>query len=384
VSLSLVLLITAGLLGSSFLRLYRIDPGFEPRNAMSAQVSLPVGDRFDPARDGPSWTRFFDELTSRLESVPGVEAAGAVSALPLDGTIEYSSFVIDGQPPPEPDQRPRTEYAVVAGDYFRAAGIRLLRGRVFDERDRADAPGVALVNQEAARRYFADRDPIGQYVRPNFVFVPGPRQIIGIVDDVKMQSLAQDDVPTMYVPEAQMTYPFLSLVVRSSLPDEAVVGAMRRELRAVDPTVALDAVRPLDAVLAESLARQRFSLVLIAVFASTALLLSTAGLYGVVSLGVQQRRRELGVRMALGARPRDVRRLVLREGLAMTAIGVAVGVGLAMATTRVLGALLFDISATNAAVFAAAAAIVSAVTLGASWLPARRATAIEPSRSLRE
>jgi predicted permease len=384
VALSLVLLIAAGLLGGSFVRLYAVDAGFEPRGAMTAHVSLPVGDRFDPARDGPGWTRFFEALTQRLAAVPGVEAAGAVSALPLDGTIEGSTFVVDGRPPVEPDRRPRTGYVVVAGDYFRAAGIRLLRGRVFDPRDRADAPGVVLINQAAARRYFEGEDPIGQFVRPGFVFVPGPREIVGIVDNVKYQSLAADDVPTMYAPEAQMPYPFLSLVVRGSLSPDALVAAMRRELKAVDPSVALHAVRSLDGVLSESLARQRFSLVLIGTFAITALVLSTAGLYGIVTLGVQQRRRELGVRMALGAQPRDVRLLVLREGLAMTGIGVAAGIGLALATTRALGALLFDISATNAAVFAASAAFVAAVALGASYLPAARATAIEPSRSLRE
>jgi putative ABC transport system permease protein len=384
VALSLVLLITAGLLAGSFVRLYRVDSGFDPRGAMTADVSLPIGGRFDPARDGPGWARFFETLMGRLTQVPGVDAAGAISALPLSGTIEGSTFLIEGEPPPQPNERPRTGYAVVAGDYFRAAGITLLRGRLFDERDRSDAPGVVLISESLARRYFANQDPIGQRVLPGFFFVPGPREIVGVVDDVKMQSLADADAPVMYAPESQMTYPGLSVVVRSRLPADAVVAAMRRELKAVDPTVALDAVRPLQEVFDESLARQRFSLVLIAIFAATALTLSVAGLYGIVALGVQQRRRELGVRMALGARPRDVQRLVLREGVAMTAIGVAVGVGLAFATTRVLRALLFDMSATNAAVFAASATIVAAVALGASYLPALRATAIEPSRSLRE
>ena len=384
VALSLVLLITAGLLAGSFAKLYRVDSGFDPRDAMTADVSLPVGDRFDPARDGPGWTRFFDTLIGRLAVVPGVTAVGAVSALPLSGTIEGSVFVIEGQPPPDPNERPRTGYAVVAGDYFSAAGIKLLKGRLFDARDRADAPGVVIISKTSAQRYFPNQDPIGQRVQPGFVFVRGPREIIGVVDDVKMQSLADEDAPVMYAPESQMTYPFLSLVVRSRLPADAAVAAMRRELKAVDPSVALDAVRPLQDVFDESLARQRFSLVLIAVFAVTALVLSVAGLYGIVTLGVQQRRRELGVRMALGARPRDVRRLVLGEGMAMIAAGIVVGVALALATTRVLRALLFEMSATNATVFALSAAVVATVALGASYLPALRATAVEPSRSLRE
>jgi predicted permease len=384
VALSLVLLITAGLLVASFEKLQRIDAGFDPHHAVTADITLPIGETFNPRTDGPGWMRFFEQYLTRVAAVPGIEAAGAVSALPVSRRAESALFTIVGRSPLPPGQRQATEYTVVAGDYFRAAGIRVRQGRTFDGRDRSDGARVVVITATLARRYFANENPIGsQLVCTCEFFAPGPRAIIGVVDDVKLGALTADNVAGVYIPESQAPYPFLSLVVRSRLPEREVVAALRRELKAIDPLVPLTNVRTLDDVFAESMARQRFSLTLIGTFAGSALLLSLLGLYGIVTLGVQQRSRELGVRMALGARPRDVRALVLREGLLMTAIGIVAGWALATGATAALGDLLYEIDPRDPRVFAVCALLVAATALGASYLPARRATLVEPSSTLR-
>jgi putative ABC transport system permease protein len=384
VALSLVLLITAGLLVSSFVKLQRVDAGFDRRDAVTADVTLPLGEQFNPRADGPAWARFFEQLMNRLSVVPGIDAVGGVSALPVSRRAESSTFTIVGRTPPVQGQRQASEYSVVAGAYFRAAGIRVRQGRVFDARDRTDAARVVVISTTLAKRYFPGENPIGtQIVCGCEFFAPGPREVIGVVDDVKLGSLTADNVAGIYIPESQAPYPFLSLVVRSRRPERDIVTALRRELQGLDAGVPLTNVRTLDDVFAESMARQRFSLTLISAFAASALLLSLLGLYGIVTLGVQQRSRELGVRMALGARPRDVRALVLREGLLMTAIGIVAGWALATGATAALGDLLFDIDPRDPTVFAVCALLVAGTALGASYLPARRATRVEPSSTLR-
>jgi putative ABC transport system permease protein len=383
VALSLVLTIVAGLLVSSFMKLERVTSGFDPREAVTASITLPVGDSFNPARDGAGWSRFFNALLTSLAAAPGVRAVGATSAIPLSGTVESGAFTVDGMPAPRPGQAPQTQYSVIDGDYFRAAGIRLVSGRAFDARDEANAPGVVVINETLARKYFASENPLGRSISTLFDFQGGPRQIVGVAEDVKQTSLGEDDVPSVYVPEAQMPYPFLALVVRSRLAEGAVVALIRRELRALDPSIALTDIRTLDTVFSESLARQRFNPVLIGMFAGAALFLSLLGLYGIVTLGVQQRRRELGVRMALGARPSNVRWLVLREGLMMTTLGVAAGLVLGAAAARSLGDLLFGVNPHHAGIYAACALAVAVTALGASYLPARRATLVEAAETLR-
>jgi ABC-type antimicrobial peptide transport system permease subunit len=259
----------------------------------------------------------------------------------------------------------------------------VLRGRPFTTRDGSDAPRVAIVNRELARRYFPDVDPIGRRIAGGFEFVRGPREIVGVVDDVKYGSVDQESAPLVYVPESQMAYPFLSVVVRSRQPADAVIAWMHRALREVDASVPLSDVRRLDSIKADSLAPHWFGLVLIGTFAAAAMVLSVLGLYGILALGVRQRRRELGVRLALGARPADLRRLVLGEGVATTALGLATGVALAFWVTRWLADLLYQVSASDPVVFIAATGIVFVVACAASYLPARHATRLEPSQTLR-
>jgi len=393
VALSVVLLVGAGLLAGSFARLQRVTPGFDPRGVLTGNVVLPVGAQFDPARDGPAWRRFFDEFTARLDALPGVVDAGAVSSLPLSGAVESGNFSIEGRPRPAVGESPNAEYSVVSGDYFAAMGIRLLSGRKFDSRDRSDGPGVVIVNRELARRHFPGTSPIGQRLRTGFDFSNGasPREIIGVVENVKQTSLDGETNPAAYVPITQMPYPSMSIVVRAKCGSggtqcdpAANLPAMRRELARLDPALALSDARPLSSVFADSIARQRFSMAVLAVFAALALLLALVGLYGVIALSVGQRRREIGVRMALGAQPRDVLSLVLGEGMRVTLLGVAIGLAGALALTRVLRSLLFDVSTTDPRFFAGAAILVAIVSLAATYVPARRALGVDATSALRD
>ncbi|HEU4629175.1 MAG TPA: FtsX-like permease family protein, partial [Gemmatimonadaceae bacterium] len=386
VALSLVLLVGAGLLAQSFWRLQRVDPGFAPEGAMTAGVLMPIAD-FDQRRDGPRWARALGAYDARLRATPGVAAAGGASGLPLSGATETGSFVIEGAPASAPGQGPSADYVVMTPGYLDAMRIPLLAGRGFDAHDDADAPLVVLVSQAAARRYWPGRSPIGARL---YVFGDQPRTVIGVVGDVRQLALDVPPNPTIYLPEAQYPYPFLSFVVRAACPRPAdgcdagaLVPAMRQALAEVDPQLALDEVRPLHDVLRESLARRRFSLVVLGAFAAAALVLSVVGLYGVIAYAVAQRTRELGVRVALGAQRGDVLRLVLGEGVRVTLAGLVVGLAGALALTRVLRAQLYQVSPTSPAVYVVVALLVAAVALAATWIPARRATRVPPTLALR-
>ena len=391
VALSVVLLIGAGLLAGSFARLQRVTPGFDARGVIAGNVLLPVGARFDFVKDGPRWSAFFDQFTERLNALPGVSAAGGVSSLPLSGAVESGGFLIDGRPRPQPGTNPSAQYSVISGKYFSAMGIRRVSGREFDSRDRSDTPGVLIVNREFVRRHFPNENPLGHRILAGFDFSGGaPREIIGVVDNVKQTGLDAENQPAMYVPESQMPYPFMSIVVRASCAETAgcdpasTLPVVRRELGAMDRSLALSNVRSVAEVFSDSIARQRFSMAVLGVFAVLALTLALVGLYGVIALSVGQRRREIGVRMALGAQRRDVLTLVLGEGLRVTLLGVAIGVAGAYALTRVLQSLLFDVSATDPRFFASAAGLVAAVALLATYIPARRATRVDATAALRD
>jgi predicted permease len=384
VALSLMLLIGAALLGGSFARLQRVSPGFVPDHALTADILVPINEPFNVRRDGPGWSRFFTQLVDRLQTVPGVRAAGAVSSLPLSGAVESGQFSIEGQPPPPAGQGPGAEYAVVSGDYFKAMGIRLLAGRGFDSRDAADGAPVIIVNRELARRYFPNGNAIGKRIAPTFDFSNGVmREIIGIVDDVKQTSLDGETVPAAYETVTQMPYPFMSIVVRTTGDPLSALPAIRHEVAALDASLALARVRTLGDVFDESLARQRFNMIVLGAFAGAALALALVGLYGVIAYSVGQRQREIGVRVALGARRGDILRLVLGEGFRVTAVGVVAGLLGAIAVTRVLGTLLFGVSTMNLLAYAGATIVVVVVSVAATYGPARRATRVAPTHALR-
>jgi predicted permease len=385
VALSLVLLIGAALLTRSFIALQRIQPGFDATNVLTAHVGVPVPGRFDPAANAPRWSATLNGVVARLASAPGVVAAGAVSSLPLSGAYESGGLRIPGYTPPDPNRQTSAQYNIVAGAYFAAAGIRVREGRVFDSSD--DAPGRAtiVVNREFVRRYLPNEaNVLGRTVNAMFEFTrnPPPRVIVGVVDDVRQTSLDEEPMPQVYVPQSQMSYPGLAVLIRTRGDPATAIAMLKREVRAVDPAATVDNIKPMEDVVAHSLARQRFSMTLIAVFAGVALVLAIVGLYGVLALLVGQRRREIGVRLALGARPQDVVRLVLGEGVRVTGVGVVLGLLGAAALTRVLATLLYGVSTTDAVTFTGAAIVVIVVSLAATYGPARRAARVDPKSAL--
>jgi putative ABC transport system permease protein len=385
VALSLMLLIGAALLTRSFVSLQRIRPGFDASNVLTANVGIPIAGQFNPTGDGPRWAATLNQATARLAALPGVVAAGAVSSLPLSGALEAGGLLITGRAPDAPGQGPNARYTVVSGDYFKAARINVVSGRAFEASDDAAGAGSIIVNREFVRRYLpSEAVALGHTVTPTFGFTRGKvHTIVGIVDNVKLQSLDEEPVPQVYVPQSQLPYPGLTFLIRTEGNPLNAIPAMKRELRAVDPNITIKDVSTFQAVLSNSLARQRFSMTLIAIFAGSALLLAIVGLYGVVALIVGQRNREIGVRLALGARPADVVRMVLFEGSRLGVAGVVLGVVGAFAVTRVLEKLLYGVSPTDTLTFAGAAAIVLLVALSASLGPARRAARVDPTVTLR-
>jgi putative ABC transport system permease protein len=383
VSLSLMLVIGAALLTTSFVRLQRVEPGFNPHGALTAGVSLPITGGFDPQRDGPEWARFFQQLVDRLTKSAGVVAAGAISALPVTSTAEGGGTAIVGKPALAPGEALSANYLVVEGDAFGAAGITLRKGRVFNSGDLATAPLVAVVNREYERRYL-EGDALGKQVNTFFDFSNGAaRTIVGVVDDVQFRTLDAEPWPQIYVAQQQMAYPGLNVIVRTKGDPAAFLSVLKREVKGIDPRLAVSQPRTLDDVFDESLARRRFSMTLIGIFAASALVLAMVGLYGVIALSVSHRHREIGIRMALGARPTDVLRMVLGEGVRITLAGVVAGLVGAFALSRLVSSLLFGVSATSTGIYAVATTVIVGVTLVASYLPARRATRVDPTSALR-
>ena len=383
VALSLVLLIGAALLTRSFVELSRVKPGFDASQTLTANAAIPLVGRFRPAVDGPRSVTAFTDIANRLAQLPGAVAAGAVSALPLTSAFENGAIIIPGRAV-EPGQNRSSQYSVIVGDYFRAAGIRLLAGRAFDASDADSGRATIIVNEVFARTYFGSaQEAVGREVGL-FAITPDfpARVIVGVVDPVKQISLDEDPRPQVYLPLAQMGYPFMQLVIRTTGDPLAAVSHLKQAVRAADPSVTLKGVMTLEQVVSRSLQRQRFNMTLIGIFASLALLLAVVGLYSVLALLVGQRQREIGVRLALGASPGDVVRMVVGEGARVAAIGVVLGVGGALLVTRVLRTLLYGVTATDTATFAGAALIVIAAALAGAYLPARRAARVDPKAAL--
>ncbi len=396
VAAALVVLVGAGLLGRSFLALMSVDPGFRTEGALVLDLSLPGASGAAAER---RTIRFYDELLARLRAIPGVREVGAVNALPLgEGTAGDGTFLILSRPEVprnldeldqlfhDPSRTGQAEFRIASTGYFRAMHIPLLRGRLFDDDDAADAPHVAVISRSLAKRRWPNEDPIGKVIE--FGNMDGdlrPFTIVGIVGDVRETSLAAPPLPTIYAFYRQRprTASTMTIVIQGpNVETPAVVAAARRAARELAPDVP-PRVRTIESVVAASVADRRFTLLLIGTFGASALLLATLGVYGVISYLVAQRRQEIGVRIALGAQGADVVRLILREGARLAAAGIALGAGIALAATRFIAGLLYGVSSADPLAFAAVAIALGAVVLLASAIPACRAARIEAVSILR-
>jgi putative ABC transport system permease protein len=377
VALALVLLVCAGLMIRSFLRLQQVSPGFNPSNALAVAVSLP-GKKYP---EGDQQAAFFTQLVEKVAALPTVQAVGVTQSLPIQSDYVLG-FNIQGRPPDPPGEDVSTNYYAVSPDYFKAMGIPLLRGRLFTELDRKDAPRVAVINETMAKKFFPDEDPIGKHIN----VTNGPerfREIVGIVSDVKQYGLDQPTTAQTYEPYLQTPFSGMTLIVRTEGNPTNLSAAIRDQVLAVDKDQPVSRIRPLDQIVSDSVSKQRFSMTLLGVFAVLALILAAVGLYGVMSYAVTQRTHEIGIRMALGASAGDVLRLVVGQGMMLALIGIGIGLIASFGLTRVMASLLFGVSATDPMTFIAISVVLAGVTLVACAVPARRALKVDPMIALR-
>jgi putative ABC transport system permease protein len=377
VAMALMLLVGAGLLIKSFSRLVAVNPGFRIDHALTVGVDIPR----KKYQSEQQQSDFFAALWEKVSRLPGVQASGATNVLPLSGDDYILEFNIAGRPPAPPGQEVSTNYYTVSPDYFTAMGIALVKGRFFTEHDNKDSSHVAIINQEMARRFFPDQDPIGQRIN----VTNGPetfREIVGVVADVKHYALDAPALLQTYEPYLQKPDTFMTLVVRTSVDPASVTGAIRQAVLEIEKDQPISESKTLEQLFSESVSRQRFAMLLLAVFAGIAMVLAAVGIYGVLSYSVAQRTHEIGIRMALGARVTDVLRLVVGRAVALTLIGVALGLGGSFLITRVMSTLLFGVTATDPFTFIAIPILLTLVSLLASYVPSRRATRVDPTVAL--
>ncbi len=392
VALALVLLICAALLIRTFAGLNSVDPGLNPHNLLVMETSLAGGSYDSTARVD----NFVHQVVQRVESVPGVQAAASAIVLPLSGFGVDLPFNIVGRTPSKGQYQGDEYWRSVSPHYFRVFQIPLLRGRVFSDTDSGNGARVVIINQVMAKEYWKDQDPIGQIIVIGKGLGPQfddpPRQIVGVVGNVRENNLGETDPGVIYVPQSQVPEGLtklangvipLSWAIRASSDPLALRASVERELNAVDGTMSASRVRTMEQAMSDGLARQNFNMLLLTIFAAIALLLAAIGIYGLMSYSVEQRVQEIGIRVALGAARRDVLKLILLQGMKLVWVGVALGLAAAYGITRVLGSLLYGVQANDPATFAAVAVIVTCVAAAATLVPARRASAIAPSDALR-
>ncbi len=381
IALSLVLLAGAGLLLRSFVRLENTDPGFHAKNVLTYQLSLPAARYPDEESQG----RFYESLLARSRALPGVQSAAAIFGLPLTGTRFSSTFTIQGAPAPSPDSEPTGQLRVVSRDYLRTIGLPVLAGRPFRGEDRRQSPIVLLASAAGARKFWPAGNAIGQRIRfgarPGTTRIEG--EIVGIVGDVRDAGLDRAPTPFFYASLEQCPVDEVTIVLSTAIPPRRLTAAATAAVTAIDRDIPVSDIRTMDDVVTRSIARQKFATLLLAFFAGTALLLASLGTYGVLAYSVGLRRREFGVRAALGAAPRSVLLLVVRQGAVLAAIGTALGIAGALAGTRLLSSLLFGVGPRDALVLGSAASLLIVVSLAASAVPAWRAARISPSDALR-
>jgi len=378
-ALALVLLVGAGLLARSFLSLMRVNPGFDPSTTITMKVTLPSASY----QNDNQIIGFFDRLFERIDAMPGVQSTGGISFLPLNGLGAATSFSIEGQEKPRAGEEPVSEVKVVTHDFFRAMGIPLLRGRLFDGRDTAPNIRRVIVSDTLVKKYFGERDPIGQRIVLSWNN-QGPDEIIGVVGDVRSVSLETEPRGASYLPPARFAYPFMSVAVRTSTGGLSIVSSVVNAVHELDPNVPVSQIRPMSEVIAVSTTERRLTMALLVAFSVVALVLASVGIYGVISYSVTQRTQEIGIRMALGAQRRDVLQMVVGNAMILAVIGIGLGAAAAFVLTRLMTKLLFNVEPQDAMTFTSVAVLLVAVAALASYVPGRRATRVDPVVALRQ
>ena len=379
VALTLVLLVSAGLLVNSFLRLQRVDPGFEADQVSLVALPLPQA----TYSDGKLQAVFYQRLLDAIRQRPEIQSAAVLFPSPLEGRNANGSFSVEGRAAPAPRaERPRASIGSVSPDYFRTMGIRIIRGRDFNEQDREPAPATVIVNATLANRHWPGEDPIGKRVR----FGEDDDSwmtVVGVAGDSRHLGLDTEPNPLIYIPYHRFPLPFMSIAARSAGGPGMIASVVREQVKLIDPELPVDRVEPLGQIVRDSVAQPRFRTLLLGAFAVIAMLLAAVGVYGLISYSVTQRTREIGIRMALGARPGQVMLPIVREGLMLGLAGVVTGLAGSFAATRVLAAFLFGVDPTDPAAFAGVAVLLLAVAFIASYIPSRRALRVDPITALR-
>jgi putative ABC transport system permease protein len=377
--LSLMLLVGAGLLIHSFWRLLHTDAGFDPKGVLVLDIPLSSTTYAKSEQRAAA----FQQLVGRMKALPAVRDASVVSNVPLTNRDIEVSFQVEGRTPYKPGEEAVADYTVAGSDYFRTMNIAVLRGRVFTDQDTSNSPGVMVVSNTFVKRYFPDEDPIGKRIildGPN----KSPREIVGVVADIRRDGLDANVQPEMYFSDFQRPERRMNLVIRTEARDALqLMPAARAEIKAFDPNQIIWRTQTLEQLLSTSVAPRRFNMLLLGIFAGVALVLAAVGLYGMMSYSVSWRTREIGIRMALGAKRADVLRLVVRQGMTMTLIGLALGLIGAFSISRVLRSLLYGVSSTDPLTFIAVSVVLLGVALLACLVPARRATRVDPIIALR-
>ncbi|HEX8144776.1 MAG TPA: ABC transporter permease [Pyrinomonadaceae bacterium] len=380
IALALVLLVGAGLLIRSFMRLQQVSPGFEPKNLLTLNISLPR----QKYREEQQANLFFEQLFQRIGAVPGVEAVGGIDPLPLSDSNETTGILLESQPALAPADRPEVGSRTITPGYFQTLRIPVLKGRPFTGQDREDAPRTVIINDALARRFWPNEEPIGK--RLGFEDDEGKqewREIVGVVGDVKHERLDAEAKPEVYLPYSQSPRNFMTLVVRTSSEPAGMIGAIRDQVLALDRDQPVFGIRTMEQRLSKSVAQSRFVMMLLAVFSGLALVLAAVGVYGVMAYSVTQRTHEIGIRMALGAQTGDVLRMVVGQGMTLACVGVAIGLLAAFALRRVMSGLLYGVGATDPVTFIGVSLLLAGVAFVACLIPARRAARVDPMVALR-
>jgi predicted permease len=382
-ALAVMLLAGAGLLIRSFVTLMRVDPGFQPQGVLSVNVSIPISSY----PDDEAARQFYARLQERLRALPGVTSVGAVAALPLGGRQAKVGFYPADREAPRPGEMPIAHANVATPDYFRVMGIPLRRGRSFTPSDRAGAPVALLLSESAVRRLFPGEDPLGKRVTITLGSSSYPDgisgDVVGVVGDVHQAGLDAGIEPEVYVAFDQVPFSSMDLTLRTTASPLSLAAGVQNAVREIDPNLPVSDFRTVEQVVSDSISQPRFYMLLLTLFAAVALVLATVGIFGVISYSVTQRTREIGMRMALGADARTVVGMVVGGGMRMVLLGLGIGLALTFALTRLVAGMLYDVAPTDPLTLAGVMVVLGGVAMLACWLPARRATRIDPMVALR-